>query len=82
VTGDSGSALAAGDGEGGWLNAQETAGRAGVRPGTWRAYVARGHAPKHERRNPVTGVEEWADAAVGEWLAGRPGQGARTDRKS
>jgi hypothetical protein len=69
-------------GEGEWLNAHETAARAGVKVGTWRAYVARKRAPGHGRRNPVTGVEEWPAVVIDGWMRGRPGQGARTDRKS
>jgi hypothetical protein len=82
MTAQQNEALAARDDQGKWLNAQEAAARAGVKVGTWRAYVARDRAPRHGRRNPVTGVEEWLDTVIAGWMEGRPGQGARTDRKS
>jgi hypothetical protein len=62
-----------------WLECAEAAGRAEVKEPTWRAYVSRGQAPGHGRRNPLTGRQEWSAAAVDAWLAGRPGSGARTD---
>jgi hypothetical protein len=62
-----------------WLQAREAAGRAGVGWSTWRSYVATGHAPQHDRRNPKTGRAEWAATTVNAWLATRPGQGIRTD---
>jgi hypothetical protein len=65
-----------------WLDAREAADRAGVKVGTWRAYVARERAPRHGRRNPVSGVEEWLGTVIDGWMEARPGQGARTDRKS
>jgi hypothetical protein len=68
--------------EGAWLGAREAAARAGVKVGTWRAYVARKRAPGHGRRNPVSGVEEWLATVIAGWMEARPGQGARTDRKS
>ena len=71
----------AGD-EGAWLDARQAAARAGVKVGTWRAYVARERAPGHGRRNSVSGVEEWLDTVIAGWMEARPGQGARTDRKS
>ncbi|WP_331712371.1 helix-turn-helix transcriptional regulator [Rhodococcus sp. EPR-157] len=44
---------------------------------TWRAYVARGQAPKPTRRvgrEPLYSTEE-----IEQWIAGRPGRGSRTD---
>lgn len=61
------------------LTTAQAAARAGVQPGTWRDYVAKGRAPKrdgeHDARTPW-----WYPATVDAWLADRPGQGARTDR--
>jgi hypothetical protein len=50
-----------------------------VKAPTWRAYVARGQAPAAVRRvgrEPLYDEDE-----VRRWSAGRPGQGARTDRR-
>ena len=45
---------------------------------TWRAYVHRGHAPKpdgwYDKRTPW-----WWESTIDEWMANRPGRGARTD---
>jgi hypothetical protein len=62
-----------------WLSAREAAERAGVREKTWTAYVTRGQAPGPGRRNPETGKAEWLPGVVDEWMAARPGPGARTD---
>lgn len=59
------------------LTRDEAAALAGVTPQTWSEYVARGRAPKpaaYIGRTPL-----WSRAEVEEWLATRPGQGARTD---
>lgn len=65
-----------------WLGVAEVAVLAGVKPQTWTAYVNRGQAPPAERRNPDTGRREWSAEVIGEWLASRPGAGARTDLRS
>jgi hypothetical protein len=51
----------------------------GVKPATWRHYVAKGYAPE-----PLPGFDEqrlrrWDAATVRDWP--RAGQGARTDRR-
>lgn len=51
-----------------------------IKPSTWRAYVARGQAPKPTGYDPTTGRRVWDDAQIAAWAATRPGQGARTDR--
>lgn len=53
----------------------------GVRPGTWRPYVLRGKAPEPDRREISSGhaLPVWKRSTLDEWLAARPGQGARTD---
>jgi hypothetical protein len=58
-----------------WI-AKQCADAWGVKPNTWRAYVARGQAPQPIRRVGSTPV--WDPAQVTGWP--RPGQGARTDR--
>lgn len=60
--------------------ADECAAAWGVKPSTWRAYVATGRAPK-----PLPGYDEqrrrrWGVDEVRNF--NRPGQGARTDRTS
>lgn len=56
---------------------------AGVRPGTWRTYVTRGQAPQPYRHEISRGhaLPVWRRSALTDWLANRPGQGARTDRR-
>ena len=50
-----------------------------VTAGTWRGYVARGQAPSAVRR---IGREPLYDEdTIRAWIAARPGQGARTDRR-
>jgi hypothetical protein len=69
------------------LSTAQVAARAGCRPGTWRAWVARRDrtgAPEPDdpgdlaapanRRNP-----RWRQSRVDAWLAARPGKGTRTD---
>lgn len=62
-----------------WLGVPAIADLAVVKPQTWTAYVNRGQAPPHSRRNPDTGRREWTAEVIGRWLATRPGAGARTD---
>lgn len=53
----------------------EAAELAGVKEKTWSGYVTRGQAPsptRHVGRTPL-----WDEAEVTEWVAARPGQGAR-----
>lgn len=54
---------------------QQCADHTGVKPATWRSYVARGQAPQPARRVGATPV--WDAAQIREWK--RPGQGKRTD---
>ena len=53
------------------LTVAQAAERAGVKPATWRAYVARGQAPaadgSHDQRTPW-----WLASTVDRWLAARP----------
>ena len=67
--------LAAQDRE--WI-AKQCADAWGVKPATWRSYVTRGQAPAPLRRVGSTPV--WDPAVVLGWP--RPGQGARTDKRS
>lgn len=64
------------------LTAAEAAEAAGVGVSTWRAYVARGQAPAASGFDPVTGRRVWDESVVVSWMGDRPGQGARTDRRS
>ena len=57
----------------GWLTAVQVADLIGVRPSTWRAYVARGHAPSARRR--VGHVHLWARSDIEQWQRERPGPG-------
>ncbi len=59
------------------LTNREAAALAGIAPGTWRDYVARGYAPTPDGRLGVT--PWWWESTVRAWLESRPGQGARTD---
>lgn len=61
------------------LDAESAAARARVKRGTWTSYVARGQAPRPDERDLRTGSPRWRESTVDEWLAARPGQGARTD---
>lgn len=65
-----------------WLGVADIAALAAIRPQTWTGYVNRGQAPQAGRRNPDTGRREWAAEVIDEWLASRPGAGARTDLTS
>lgn len=68
------------------LTGEHAARRVGIAAATWRSYVARGYAPKPDvpdlnaptnRANP-----RWLTSTVDQYIATRPGQGARTDRKA
>ena len=63
----------------GMLTASQAAERAGLKRGTWSAYVARSQAPQPDARDPSGGNPLWHEATIDEWAAGRPGRGARTD---
>lgn len=54
----------------------EAAERAGIERSTLATYVLRGHGPKV---TPVAGRNLFLRADIDDWLAQRPGQGARTD---
>ena len=61
------------------LTAAMAAAMVGVKPNTWRAYVARGHAPAPDGREELSQHPFWLESTVREWEANRPGPGARTD---
>lgn len=44
---------------------------------TWRSYVARGQAPKPKRR--ISNAPLYSREDIEQWIADRPGSGARTD---
>lgn len=67
-----------------YLTEAEFSAQAGVTTntlGSWRRRrLPRGNpVPRCDRRNPDTGVMEWAEATIQQWLSRRPGRGARTD---
>jgi hypothetical protein len=64
------------------LTANLAAEMAGVRPNTWRAYVARGHAPAPDGREELSRHPYWLETTVSAWKASRPGPGARTDLRT
>lgn len=59
------------------LTVAEAASLAGVRPDTWTSYVSRGQAPAPDGR--LGSKPWWHRATVEQWIAERPGMGARTD---
>lgn len=61
------------------LSVAAAAALAGVRIGTWRAYVWRNQAPPPDGKDEVFGRLYWLRETVECWLAERPGRGARTD---
>lgn len=67
-----------------WWGVAEAASHCGVRPGTWRDYVARGHAPRpddpDEDAPPNRRRPRWKADTVRTWHAGRPGKGGRPRR--
>lgn len=62
------------------LTNEDAAALAGISPGTWRNYVARGRAPQPDGRLGRT--PWWHRATIDTWVAARPGQGARTDLRT
>lgn len=65
---------------GGVMNLDEICTRHNIKASTWRAYVARGQAPKPTGFDPDTGRRVWDDDQITAWAESRPGQGTRTDR--
>jgi hypothetical protein len=69
------------------LSVAAAAVRAGVKPATWRAYVARAHprgnpAPPPDGREEVSGTPYWYAGTIDLWKDRRPGRGARTDLRA
>jgi hypothetical protein len=67
-----------------WLTQEAFASYINVTAATLRGWRAKGlprgnPVPEPERRNPATGVMEWSRVTVDQWIARRPGRGARTD---
>ncbi len=50
----------------------------GTSPDTWSGYVTRRQAPECDSRDD-TGHPWWFELTIREWVAARPGRGARTD---
>lgn len=61
------------------LTAKAAAERAGVKLGTWTSYVSRGQAPGPDGVCDPCGCSWWWSSTVDEFMATRPGQGARMD---
>ena len=59
------------------LSSVEAAAVAGVKPSTWRDYVAKGRAPLPNGK--IGNSNWWYRSTVEQWKASRPGRGARTD---
>jgi hypothetical protein len=61
------------------LSIEDVVARTAVDAATWRAYVARGHAPHPNGREIVRGRAQpwWYADAIERWIAGRPGSGYR-----
>lgn len=57
------------------LTGPQAAELAGVKPSTWRAYVARGQAPAPSVSMP--GKDYWRVSDLQRWLDTRPGKGGR-----
>ena len=66
-----------------WWGVAEAASHCGVKPGTWRDYVSRGHAPLPD--DPDEGAPDarrrprWLASTVTDWHANRPRPRNRTD---
>lgn len=58
-----------------YLSGTESAGRLGIRPKTWSAYVSRGYAPPPDAR--IGDTLGWLPETLDRWQSTRPGQGAR-----
>lgn len=59
-----------------WIDTTEAARLAGIKPDTLRHYVRTGHAPAPTRFGRSL---MWDADEIRQWIATRPGQGARTD---
>jgi len=61
------------------LGIAQAAARLGVKPSTWRAYMAREQAPAPDGREEISGTPWWWDSTIDAFGKARPGRGARTD---
>lgn len=63
-----------------YMGPAEVAAYVGLAPMTIRDYASKGRMPKPDVRiGPVGG---WSKETIDEWVANRPGRGARTDLAS
>lgn len=64
-----------------YLGLKALAERAGISPGTASAYLARGYLPEPDALTEEGSRQArgWLPETVDEWIASRPGRGARTD---
>lgn len=60
----------------GWITTTEAAALAGIKPDTLRHYARTGHSPSPARFGRSL---MWHRGDIEDWIASRPGQGARTD---
>ena len=58
---------------------EQCAEHCGIKPSTWRDYVADKRAPAAAGHDPTTGRKWWRADEVRTWQANRDGQGTRTD---
>lgn len=49
----------------------------GLSDSTWRAYVARGTAPKPDGHDDGFDMDYWLESSLNRWMASRPGHGGR-----
>jgi hypothetical protein len=63
------------------LSGPKAAAVAGIRPATWRSYVARGAAPPPDGREEISGTPWWYAETVIAWDRDRPGVPGRPPRK-
>lgn len=54
----------------------------GLPDSTWRAYVARGTAPKPDGHDDGFDMDYWLESTLDRWRASRPGHGGRPKKKN
>lgn len=54
----------------------------GIKPSTWRDYVADGRAPTHDGIDEGFGKKYWLKSTLDSWNESRPGHGGRPKKGS